>query len=464
MINITFLGGAGTVTGSCYLVEAEGLKLLVDCGMFQGKKELFYRNMEPLGVELSSVDGLILTHTHIDHCGRIPLIVKSGFQGKIYCHQATAQLAEITLRDSGQIQEQEAAWRTKKNERKGLGPVEPLYTLEDADKALSYFVPVKYHQETFLNKVFSFQLLDAGHILGSAMICLTVKHAGKTTSILFSGDLGRKNQPIIRDPEIVPQADYVFCEATYGNRVHESIDDTEKKLLEIFRDVNLQKGNLIIPAFAIGRTQELLYCFRDLIERHEIGDLNFFIDSPMAKKVTEVYRRALSECYDEEYLRRLKFEDPLDFPGLHLVDSVEESKKLNEIQAGNVVMSASGMCEAGRVLHHLKHNLWRKNAHILLTGYQAEGTLGRSLQGGAKTVKIMREEVVVNAQVHFLPTLSAHADQIEIIQWLSNFRNQPQLILVHGEQDGLAGLSEAVKNKFGWNCLIPAHREIMRLL
>lgn len=453
---ITFCGAAGTVTGSSYLIETAKHRFLVDCGMFQGSKQIRQLNQVNFRYKPAEIDFVLLTHAHVDHCGLLPKLWKQGFKGPVYATKAAAELCKIVLTDSGHIQEMESEWRNRKQLRKGGKIEEPLYTAAEAIETAALLRPQPYQISFKPVPEIRVNFLDAGHILGSAIVEVWIQEEGKTSKIVFSGDLGQKNQPIIQDPTIVQEADYVLMESTYGNRLHEDQSQRIDMLKKIVLETIASNGNLIIPAFAIGRTQDLLYHFKTLFYSGAIPKIPVYIDSPMAVSVTEIYRDN-PECYDEETRKLfISGQSPFDFDNLHFIRTAEESKLLNEKARGSIIISASGMCEAGRILHHLKHNLWRPQSHILFVGYQAEGTLGRRLLEGAKIVKIMGEEINVQAKVHSIGAFSAHADQKGLLEWLEGYQNRPQgLFIVHGESDAQQVLASIVEEKLEIRSYIP---------
>lgn len=463
-MEITFCGGAGMVTGSCYLITTGNCRFLVDCGMFQGPKEIRGLNLKDFLFNPAEIDFVLLTHSHVDHSGLIPKLWKTGFNKVIYATKPTVELSQITLPDSGHIQEMESEWRNRKHLRKGLEAAEPLYTAADALGCLQLFEAKNYNELFEPGPGVKIRFLDAGHILGSAIIEVWITEDSNTTKIVFSGDLGQKNQPIIQDPTYVNEADYVLMESTYGNRFHEEGQDRVAKLRKIILESLKSGGNLVIPSFAIGRTQDLLYHLKNLLMRGEIPRVQVYIDSPMAVSVTEIYRNNPG-YYDEPTLQMLqKGENPFEFSGLHFIRTTEESRKLNEISGGAIIISASGMCEAGRILHHLKHNLWRRDSHVLFVGYQAEGTLGRRLLEGAKAVKVMGEEIDVQAMIHSIDGFSAHADQNGLLDWLSGFTQKPRgLFLVHGETQAQQELAALITRKLGLESHIPRLGETFTL-
>lgn len=459
-MKITFCGAAGTVTGSCYLVETGHYRFIVDCGMFQGSKEIRSLNERDFLFNPADLDFALLTHAHIDHSGLIPKLVKSGFSNKIFATKPTVELCRIMLPDAGHIQEMEVEWRNRKRARKGQPPLEPLYTSIDAANCLSRFQAVNYQEEFKPVPGVTVRFLDAGHILGSALIEVYIVEDGSTIKIVFSGDLGQKNQPIIQDPSYVSQADYVLIESTYGNRLHEDSDERVRQLKQLIIESVASGGNLVIPAFAVGRTQDLLYHIRTLLLNGEIPRIPVYIDSPMAVSVTEIYRDNPG-YYDEPTLRMLAAnQSPFEFNNLHFTRTVADSRRINEIAKGAIIISASGMCDAGRILHHLKHNLWRPESHVLFVGYQAEGTLGRRLLEGAKVVKIMGEEIGVRAKIHSIGGFSAHADQAGLIDWLKGFAQLPRgIFITHGENSAQKEMAALIRQQFGIEPILPVWGE-----
>ncbi|HZK02480.1 MAG TPA: MBL fold metallo-hydrolase, partial [Anaerovoracaceae bacterium] len=439
-------------------ITTEESKILLDCGLFQGNNDIEELNYEPFGFNPSDIDFVVLSHAHIDHSGRLPLLVKQGFEGKIYCTDATADLLDVMLKDSGYIQEKETEWKNRKNERAGRPLVEPLYTVKDAEVALRHVEPVLYDQLIEPSKDVKVVFNDAGHILGSAIIELFVKENGESSKLVFTGDLGIKNKPILRDPTIIKKADFIIMEATYGNRVHEAKSASIDNLINIVLNTTRRGGNVIIPSFAVGRTQELIYLFNRFYEEHEecrkmLDDISVYVDSPMATTATEVFRRN-AQVFDEEtkaYI--LKGNNPLDFKNLIFTRSVEESVALNFDPKPKVIISASGMCEAGRIKHHLKHNLWNPLASIVFVGYQSTGTLGRSLLDGDKGVSIFGEKIYVKAEIHSLQGFSGHADRDGLMEWVGGLQRTPfEIFLVHGESDAKKELAETIREVYGYNC------------
>ena len=397
-MKIKFCGASTGVTGSCHLLTTDNHKILLDCGMFQGGKSQDAMNYEPFPFDPKEIDCVVLSHAHVDHCGRLPLLVKRGFRGPIYCTDATGDLLDVMLKDCGFIQEKDAEWKNKRNARAGKPQIEPLYTYNDACESLNYIKPVLYDQLIEINDEMKIVFNDAGHILGSAIVELWVKEGEKESKIVFSGDLGMTNRPILRDPTYIKKADYVIMETTYGDRIHAENAMSIKQLLDIVLKTTRRGGNVVIPSFAVGRTQELIFEFNRFYEsngdyRDELDKLDVYIDSPMATNATEVFRKN-AQVFDEEtkeYI--LRGDDPLDFKNLKFTRSTAESQALNFDTKPKVIISASGMCEAGRIRHHLKHNLWNPKCSVIFVGYQAEGTLGRSLVEGTKDITLFGEAI-----------------------------------------------------------------------
>lgn len=451
-MKISFYGAAEMVTGSCYLLETKNFKVLIDCGMFQGDSESDVLNRAVFNFNPSEIDYLLLTHAHIDHSGRIPLLVKRGFHGKIICTKATMELCGIMLPDSGYIQEMEVEWVNRKNQRAGKPLIEPLYNVMDAQNSLKYFQAFPYNILTSLNDEIQIRFNNAGHILGAAIVEVYVKENDKVIKIVFSGDLGNKDIPIMQNPSIISDADYLILESTYGNKNHKDIRNTNLFLLDIITDTIEKGGNVVIPSFAVGRTQEILYMLNMLKESKfsKIKEIPVFIDSPLAIDATKVFENNW-DLFDNETKELIKKGDhPFEFPNLILTETAEESKAINFYKGSSIIVSASGMCDAGRIKHHLKHNLWRGNSSIVFAGYQAKGTLGRRILDGEKKVKIFGEEIFINSNIYNLDGLSGHADKNGIIEWISAFRKKPnKIFLTHGEEESLSALYHEIKEELG---------------
>ena len=459
-MNIQFCGAATGVTGSCYWISTSSHQFLLDCGQFQGGKDQERQNFLPFPFPVEQMEFVLLTHAHIDHCGRLPLLVKRGFRGKIYCTDATADLLEIMLKDSAYIHEKEAEWQNRKNMRAGLDPVEPLYTIKDAEEALKLVVPVLYDQLIVINGHIKIVYNDAGHILGSAITEIWIEEDGKSSKLVFSGDLGVTNRPLLRDPVHIKSADYLILESTYGNRLHPANATSIDQLLEIVIKTTRRGGTVVIPAFAVGRTQELLFEFNRFYEegtkyKADLDKLMIYVDSPMATSATEVFKRN-AQVFDEEtkdYI--LRGDMPLDFKNLKFTRTSEESKALNFDRTPKVVISASGMCDAGRIRHHLKHNLWDVKSSIVFVGYQAEGTLGRAILDGLKEVKLFGDTIHVNAEIHNLEGFSGHADQAGLLEWLGGFKAKPkEIFLVHGEEAAKVEFAKKIMDTYGYDTTI----------
>ncbi|HKV27923.1 MAG TPA: MBL fold metallo-hydrolase [Candidatus Acidoferrales bacterium] len=459
MAKITFLGAVGTVTGSKYLVEAGGKRLLVDCGLFQGPKPLRQHNWDRLPIEPSTIDWIVLTHAHIDHTGYLPRIVRDGFRGPIYANAATRELCELLLPDSAHLQEEDAQYATKKG-YSNHQPALPLYTVANAQQALQRFQEIPRKDPFTVSPQFVVKPTDAGHILGSSSLQITITENGKSAIVVFSGDVGRYNQPILNDPEPIAKADYILCESTYGDRDHPTASPYDA-IAAIVNRVVKRGGAIVIPAFAVGRTQTLMYILRQLEEREQIPKLPTFVDSPMAISVTGLYVRhkedhGLQFTHEEQTGDR----DPLNTHEVHMTRAVEESKAINKINSPCIIISASGMCTGGRILHHLAQRLPDARNAIILAGYQGEGTLGRYLLEGGKLARIHGEQIPVRAEIAEVSQFSAHGDRGELIRWLSGFTAPPkQLYLVHGDPPAAKAFSATVQQQLHWPVTIPAYMD-----
>lgn len=456
-MKLMFLGAAHEVTGSCTLLEACGKRILIDCGMEQGFDT--YENCE-LPVSPGEIDAVCLTHAHIDHSGKIPALVARGFKGPVYTTEATGKLCNIMLRDSAHIQEFEAEWRNRKAKRAGEPPYVPLYTMADTEQALRQFAVHPYGKDIAIFEGITLRFCDAGHLLGSSSIYLTVTEGGQTRRLLFSGDLGNINRPLIRDPQKAEPADYVVIESTYGDRIHGERPDYLGQLTSILQDTFDRGGNVVIPSFAVGRTQELLYLIRRIKEQGLVKGHDHFpvyVDSPLAVEATKIYACGMLDYYDEETLELLRQgKDPIIFPELQLTVTSEESKLINADKTPKVILSASGMCEAGRIRHHLKHNLWRSDSTILFVGYQSAGTIGRKLVDGAASVKLFGEDIAVHAAIVEFAGISGHADRDMLIDWLGNMGMAPELVFVnHGDDTVCDIFAKTVHEWLGYTAVAP---------
>lgn len=463
-MNITFYGAAKTVTGSCTMVEAAGKRFLVDCGMFQGKVTDQMLNYDDFPFDISSIDFVILTHAHIDHSGRIPKLYKAGYTGPIYATNATVDLCSIMLADSGHIQEKEIEWVNKKRRRAGKKENEPMYTAQDGIDSMQLFKGIDYNEKVTIDENISFTLVDAGHMLGSSIVLFDIAENGKTERVVFTGDLGNKNMPIIKDPTYIERADHLIMESTYGNRLHGKMEDQSEKFIDIlFRTVE-RGGNLIIPSFAVGRTQEILYEINKYAAKEEykekLKNIPVYVDSPLAVNATKIFEEN-PEYYDEEALDYLlKGDNPIEFDNLHLITTSDESKALNEEPTPKVIISASGMCEVGRIKHHLKHNLYRPECTVLFVGYQATGTLGEKIQTGADVVKIFGEEIAVKAEIQYLDAFSGHADRDGLLEFIDKMQDKPKNIFInHGEFISQQVLKNYITEKFNIPVTIPNYED-----
>ncbi|MBR3249787.1 MAG: MBL fold metallo-hydrolase [Clostridia bacterium] len=466
-MKITFLGAAKTVTGSNFLVEAAGKKFLVDCGMYQGKAELELENDEPFSFNPTEIDFMLLTHAHIDHSGRIPKLYNEGFKNPIYTHKATCDLCSLMLPDSGHIQETEIQWKNKKRIRQGLKPIPPLYTAEDAVKSLELFVPVNYDEIYDIDENIHVRFNDAGHMLGSAIIEVWIKEDGEEKKVVFTGDLGNNDIPLLDSPTMIDKTDYLVMESTYGSRLHVQDQNKAEKFLNIVADTLDKNGTVIIPSFAVGRTQEILYEINNLKEQHKedeefqrkyekIMKAPVYVDSPLAISATEVFKENMN-LFDEETQKLIASGDnPLEFPDLKFTLTADDSKALNENPEPCIIISASGMCEVGRIKHHLKHNLWDPSNTILFVGYQAPGTLGHKIVNGAKMVKIFGEEIAVNARIEYIEGYSGHADQEWLMNFIYSFIEKPKhIFLVHGEEESQEVLKDKILTETNIGVTIP---------
>jgi len=457
-IKLKFLGAARSVTGSRYSIESHSVKLLVDCGLYQ-ERELRSRNWGPFPVLPHTLDALLLTHAHLDHCGLLPKLVREGFRGKVYCTTATSDIAEIMLLDSAKLQQEDAEFKRKRHEqeaRRAPFPEVPLYTVEDAEASLPLFSSVQYGEAFQLGNGIKATLFDAGHVLGSAMIMLTVNEGGMERTILFSGDVGRWNAPILRDPTLFAEADYVVVESTYGDRLHESFADISDRLAEEINLTLRAGGNIVVPSFALERAQEVLYYLNELIMQRRLPQMKVFLDSPMAVSINKIFERH-PELYDRKMTRLVHVnKSPFGLPGLKIVQTLDESKVINTLTSEAMIIAGSGMCTGGRIKHHLVTNISRPESTILFVGYQAVGTLGRQIVDGAKTVRILGQYYPVRARIAQIHGFSAHADRDELLRWLSGLKKAPKHVFVtHGESEVAESFGNFLRKKTGWDISIP---------
>lgn len=473
-MKITFLGATKIVTGSNFLVEAAGKKFLVDCGLYQGKAELEEQNYREFDYNPAEIDFMLLTHAHIDHSGRIPKLYNDGFKGPIYAHKATCDLCQIMLPDSGHIQEMEAEWKNKKRIRKGQPTRGPLYTAEDALKCMEIFVPVKYDEIIQVSENIYVRFNDAGHMLGSSTIEIWAKEDGKETKAVFSGDLGNNDIPLLSEPTMIDNCDYLVMESTYGSRLHIRNDQKAELFLKIVSETIDNGGTVVIPSFAVGRTQEILYEINKIKEnRHDeeflreyrtLMKVPVYVDSPLAISATQVFKENMDLFEDEVKEEIERGNNPLEFPGLKFTQTADESKALNESNEPSIIISASGMCDVGRIKHHLKHNIWNPKSTILFVGYQAPGTLGYEIVNGAKKVTIFGEEFAVNARIEYIEGYSGHADQEWLMNFVYSFYNKPKhIFLVHGEEESQEVLRNKILENTGIGVTIPEYGETYQL-
>ena len=465
-IKLSFLGAVRNVTGSRFLVEAGGEMVLVDCGLYQ-ERQFRSRNWDEFPVKPQKIDAVLLTHAHLDHCGLLPKLVREGFRGRIYCTPATAEIARIILLDSAHIQEEDAAYKAKRHRkegRKGPRPEVPLYTTADAERCTSHFSPVPYDTPARVAKRMHAVFRDAGHVFGASMIELAVEKGDEKRTILFSGDVGRRDRPIIEDPTCFDHADYVLIESTYGDRLHEKTQDSQDKLCEVINAAVEAGGNVVIPSFALERSQEILYHLNELLLADRIPQVKVFLDSPMAINITKVFEEH-PELFDDEMTERISQQlSPFKFPGLKMTRTTDESKAINSIRSGAVIIAGSGMCTGGRIKHHLSNNISRPECTILFVGYQAQGTLGRHLASGPDEVRIFGRTHPVRATVARVGGFSAHADRDELTQWIRCLRNAPRgVFVVHGETDAADAFGKHLADTTGWNVTVPAFEDTVTL-
>ncbi|MFC2033054.1 MBL fold metallo-hydrolase RNA specificity domain-containing protein [Chloroflexota bacterium] len=461
-IKLSFLGASRNVTGSQYLLEANGMRLLVDCGMYQERK-FKYRNWEPFKFSADSIDAVLLTHAHLDHCGLLPKLVNEGFSGNIYCTAATAEIAQIIILDSAKLQEEDAEFKQKRHQREsrsGPYPEVPLYTIEDAEAVAPLFSPVKYEEAIEVGDGIKVCFHDAGHVLGSSIIEVVVSQDGEERSVVFSGDVGARNKPIIRDRIAFEEADYILVESTYGDRLRTDKDNVAEDLAEVINSTQRAGGNIVVPSFALERTQELLYYMNELLRENKIPHIMVFVDSPMANRITEVFLH-YPELYDEEMRELIRQKkSPFQFPGLNMTQTVDESKAINHVRGTIMIIAGSGMANGGRVKHHLVTNISRKESTILFVGYQAAGTLGRSIVDGARKVRILGQHYPVRARIAQIHGFSAHADRDGLFRWLSGLKKPPRHVFItHGEEESAQNFANYLRDKTGWQVSVPYYGE-----
>ncbi len=464
MIKLGFYGAAGEVTGSCYLVTTDTARVLVDMGMHQGERVADEHNRRPLPFDAASLSAVVLTHAHLDHCGRLPLLIKAGYHGRIHCTSPTAEITAIILKDSAKLQEADAERFNLRLRRPGEPAEVPLYVAEDVARTLPLLTSQAYNEPRVIAPGITIRFVDSGHILGAASVHMTIQDGPQTLIIAFSGDVGPINSPILRDPTTPVPADVVLLESTYGDRDHKPLAGTLAELLAVLRQAQSAGAKVLIPAFAVGRTQDLIFHMGEFLRSGQLPRLNVFIDSPMATQTTDLYLRH-KEVYDQRALELLsQHQSPLQFPGLTYTRTIEESKRLNTATGCMVIISASGMCTGGRILHHLFHNLSNPNTHVVIAGYQGQGTLGRRLVEGAQRVRIFREDVIVRARIHTLGGFSAHAGQSGLLAWAAPFKDsKPRMFLTHGEDGPRTALRAQLKERLGLECAMPLYGDVVTL-
>jgi metallo-beta-lactamase family protein len=464
MIKLGFYGAAGEVTGSCYLVTTDRASVLVDMGMHQGEREADEHNRRPIPFESRSLSAVVLTHAHLDHCGRLPLLVKAGYRGRIHCTAPTAEITAIILNDSAKLQEADSERFNTRLRRPGEPAETPLYVADDVARTLPLLTTQAYNEPRTIAPGITIRFVDSGHILGAGSVLMTINDGARTLNVAFSGDVGPINSPILRDPVTPVPADVVLLESTYGDRDHKPLDATRAEFLAILREAQAAGAKVLIPAFAVGRTQDLIFHMGEFLRHGELQQLKVFVDSPMATQTTDLYIRH-KEVYDDRARELLaQHFSPLQFPGLTYTRTIEESKRLNTAQGCMVIISASGMCTGGRIVHHLYHNLGNSNTHVIIAGYQGVGTLGRRLVDGAQHVQIFREDIPVRAKIHTLGGFSAHAGQSGLLAWAAPFKDsQPRMFLTHGEDGPRTALRAKLQQRFGLDCAMPLYGDVVTL-
>ena len=463
-IDIEFFGATGEVTGSCHLVTVGKYKILLDCGLIQGRASDEMRNREAFPFDPCTISAVVLSHAHIDHSGRLPLLIKAGFRGTVYTHRACRDLCRIMLKDSAFIYQKEVEWENRKRARKGLDMLEAMYSIEDAKSALGHFKGLVYQQKKRIMPGITLRLSDAGHILGSSIVELWLEDGGQQRKLVFSGDLGRSGMPILQDPAVISDANLVIMESTYGDRQHRSWDETQREISEVLSIATKGKGNILIPAFSVGRTQEILYLFAKYYKQWRLDRWQIFLDSPLAIEATRIFMQH-SDLFDKEMLelwQKNNYQSIL--PNLHISRTTNQSMALNRVHSGAIIIAGSGMCTGGRIKQHLKHNIWRSDCNVIITGFQARNTLGRKLVDGAKHITLWGESVKVAASVHTIGGLSAHADQTGLKNWYNNFKNRPPVVLVHGEEQAQQCLNEVLQSELNANVIIAKYGQKINLL
>jgi len=460
-MKIRFLGAARVVTGSCYHLITDSLQILVDCGMYQGKNADEV-NRQPFQFDPGQIDVLLLTHAHLDHSGLLPKLVADGFKGDIVATAGTAELVEIMLLDSAHIQERDAEWMTKKSFRSGKDQVyQPLYTEEDAKGVMPFVKKVNYMETLQLKSGVRYRFIDAGHILGSGSLEIWLNNGDEEKKIVFSGDIGKNDNPIINDPQHIDNANYVVVESTYGNRLHRGVEESIEEMVQAIKNTFKKGGNVLIPAFSVGRTQDILYILNRLVKQDRLPKLNVYVDSPLADKATKIYM-AHPEYFDAEALTAFKFRSN-EGMNLHFTTSIEESQKINRIKSGAIIIAGSGMCDGGRIRHHFKHNIWRPECSIIFTGFQVKGTLGRHIIDGAKSARILGEEMAIRAKTYTIGGFSAHADQKELLEWLGTITNRPKTFVTHGEESVSLEFEKVIQEKLGFETYVPHKGEELEI-
>lgn len=462
-MNLQFFGATREVTGSCYLLTGGGTRVLIECGLLQGSDEHERHNHDAFRFDPKEIDAVVITHAHIDHSGRLPLLIKRGYDGPVYTHRATVDLCEVMLADSAYLQEKEAEWHNKARGKNGHGAAQPLYTRDDAARTQKRFRALEYQIPTEIVNGVTVTLHDAGHILGSAIVELHATENGRTRRIVFSGDLGHRGAPILRNPVMLTEADLVVMESTYGDRLHRSWADTWREMGEIIASARHERGNILIPAFTVGRTQELLYVFNRNFDQWGLGDWRIFLDSPMGITATGIYERH-AKIYDKRAMEfNAEHEGLFDLPNLYMSETSKESMVINQVTSGAIIIAGSGMCTGGRIKHHLKHNIWREECHVMIVGFQARGTTGRALVDGAERIRLWGKEFDVAARIHTIGGLSAHADQRGLLDWYGAFGTRPPVCLVHGEPESMNALAAKLRDEYQAKVTRPGYGQTLAL-